>query len=127
MRIVSPEEVRKQRTIRYSDKEYTAITQKAAVLNMKPATFIRARSLAEDIEEVQRYAVTSQEERKDIAQVLSALGASRIASNLNQIAYAINSGSLILSPDVVAQITEACDTLKWMRGALTQALGQRKQ
>ncbi|GAB2707763.1 plasmid mobilization protein [Aliiglaciecola aliphaticivorans] len=127
MRVIPPEDIRKQRTIRYSDKEYDNITQKAKALNLKTATFIRARTLADDIEEVKRYALTPIEERKDIALILSALGASRMASNLNQIAYAINTGTLVLSPDVIKQITDACETLKWMRGALTQALGLRKQ
>lgn len=58
-----------------------------------------------------------------LAQVLGALGQSRIANNLNQMAKAANSGSFLLTPEGEASLRAACDAVTGMRRILMRALG----
>ena len=58
-----------------------------------------------------------------LARVQAELGQSRLASNLNQLAKAANSGSLEVSPDTEKALQDACSDIKWMRYMLMQALG----
>lgn len=69
----------------------------------------------------------SKEERKQLAQLLAALGASHIASNLNQLAKAANSGSLLLTPETDALLKEACFFVIEMGNALLEVLGSKKE
>jgi len=55
--------------------------------------------------------------------LLSELGRSRLSSNLNQLARAVNSGSLPVSPETEQAILEACAEIKAMSNNLTKALG----
>ncbi|MEZ5918974.1 MAG: plasmid mobilization relaxosome protein MobC [Alphaproteobacteria bacterium] len=64
-------------------------------------------------------------DHKILAQALALLGQSRIASNLNQIAKALNSGSLIISPDTEDVIREACAAIIQIRDLLMKALDMR--
>ena len=64
--------------------------------------------------------------RKDdqmLARLLAALGQSRVANNLNQLAYAANTGSLALTPDEAADLRASCDAVTAMRRDLMTALG----
>lgn len=58
-----------------------------------------------------------------LGQLLGELGRSRLASNLNQLARAANSGSLPVTPETQAALNEACEDVRWMRQALMQAMG----
>ena len=55
--------------------------------------------------------------------VLAALGQSRIASNLNQLAKAVNIGVLPVTPETEADMSEACAAVSAMRADLMRALG----
>lgn len=58
-----------------------------------------------------------------LSSALAKLAASRIASNLNQCAKAANSGSLVLTPDIEAELREALAAVIEMRAMLVAALG----
>mgnify|MGYP001317263967 CR=1 FL=1 len=58
-----------------------------------------------------------------LGEVLAALGNSRLSSNLNQLAKAVHSGSLAVTPETEAAILAACATVQQMGGQLVQALG----
>lgn len=58
-----------------------------------------------------------------IAKLLGALGKSRLSSNLNQLARAVNSGSLPVNEGVSKAILQACRTIEWMRITLIEAMG----
>lgn len=60
---------------------------------------------------------------KILAELLTKLGASRIANNLNQLARAANSGSLLLMPEVEEDLRQALKDIAWMRKALMKGLG----
>ena len=62
---------------------------------------------------------------KALADVLAALGASRIANNLNQLAKATHIGSFYFDEETKRDLTRACDDIKVMRQLLMHALGQR--
>lgn len=62
-------------------------------------------------------------DKEIISQLLGYLGKSRIASNINQLAKAANSGSLPVNDDVVKALNEAVAAILWMRDMLIKALG----
>jgi len=61
--------------------------------------------------------------KKELARLFALLGQSRIASNLNQLARAANSGSLVMTPDTEAELKRACKDVHFMRVTLLKALG----
>ena len=62
-------------------------------------------------------------DEKLLAEALAALGASRIANNLNQLAKAANSGTLYFDQDTKADIKRACEDVRAMRMLMMRALG----
>jgi len=59
---------------------------------------------------------------KTLAKLLAALGKSRIASNINQLARAANSGSLPVNEDVVKALMEATRAIEWMKRTLIKGM-----
>jgi len=66
-------------------------------------------------------------DQQALAQVLSKLGQSRLASNLNQIAHHANAGSLVVDEITIDEINEAAATIAWIRVTLIEALGLKDQ
>ena len=62
-------------------------------------------------------------DHKLLAELLTKLGASRISNNLNQLARAANSGSLLLMPEIEEDLRQALADIAWMRKILMQGLG----
>ncbi len=62
-------------------------------------------------------------DEKQLAAVLAELGHSRLSSNLNQLARAVNMGTLDLSQDVEQELRDACRAVSAMRDTLIYALG----
>ena len=62
-------------------------------------------------------------DHKLIAKLLGTLGKSCLASNINQLAKAANSGSLPVNEEVTQALLKACRTIEWMRITLIEALG----
>jgi len=58
-----------------------------------------------------------------LGQILAQLGASRMANNLNQLAYHANCGALVIDEATEEDINEACAHVAWMRVKLIEALG----
>lgn len=58
-----------------------------------------------------------------LVQVLGKLGESRMANNLNQLAYQANTGSLLIDEATEEEIKLACAQIAWMRVKLVEALG----
>lgn len=74
------------------------------------------------IEAKQKAAVKRVSDR-DLSQVISLLGQSRIPNNLNQIAKGINMGTIIVTPDTERHIDETYRMVLWIRQTLIQQLG----
>ncbi|MBX2805342.1 MAG: hypothetical protein KTR19_05175 [Hyphomicrobiales bacterium] len=66
---------------------------------------------------------TPVKDHKALAEVLAKLGASRFASNLNQLAKAANMGALPLSPEVEEELMATCAAVIAIRAELMKALG----
>jgi hypothetical protein len=58
-----------------------------------------------------------------LSRTLAALGQSRIANNLNQIAVSIHTGAIDMTPEVEADLIEAIRHIAEMRRMLVEALG----
>lgn len=58
-----------------------------------------------------------------LASALAKLGQSRIANNLNQLARAANLGALDLTPELEAELKEACAAVLEVRSLLVAAVG----
>ena len=71
--------------------------------------------------------VVPEADRVLLAQILAKLGESRIANNLNQIAYHANCGSLVLEDVTINEINEACFHMAWLRTQLIKALGLKER
>lgn len=63
------------------------------------------------------------EDQQALAQVLGLLGQTRIANNLNQIAYEANCGSLLMDQETEDEIKLACAHIAFIRVTLIEALG----
>lgn len=60
-----------------------------------------------------------------LGRVLGALGASRLSNNLNQLAKAVNTGSLPVTPETKEILFDACNEILLMREELLRALGHQ--
>ena len=92
---------------------------------MALSTYIRALALNESLSKRKRRSISTVADQKAIGQVLGLLGQSRIANNLNQLAYQANIGALQMDKEALAQIEEAYAHVVAMRGLLLKALGGR--
>ena len=66
------------------------------------------------------------QDQQAFARLLGLLGASRMPSNLNQLAKAANSGSLPIDADTLSKLNQALDDISFMRGLLITALGSEE-
>lgn len=67
------------------------------------------------------------QDQKLLAKLLGALGQSLIASNINQLAKAANSGSLPVNEEVLQSLKDAVAAIHWMRGTLIKGMGLKPQ
>lgn len=106
-------------SVRLNDQEFDLLRQRAGDLPL--STFLKQTALGDDAPPVRRRARPTPDQRL-LALVLAALGQSRLASNLNQLAKAANSGSLPVSAETEAQLCQACRDVWLIRKALLMAL-----
>lgn len=85
--------------------------------------YIRAVLFDQELPKVRRRGTKPVADHAELAKVLAALGASRLSSNLNQMAKAVHYGSLPVNPDTEAELRSACADIADMRNMLVEALG----
>lgn len=91
---------------------------------MPLGAYIRSRLFDQPVGDRRpRQAKRPVKDHQALASVLGELGKSRIANNLNQLAKAANSGSLLLTSETEKSLQEACAGVQWLRTTLMQALG----
>lgn len=115
-------------SIRLSNEERTILEQAAG--DRPLAAYIRwqiFKDIMPDMPKKRTRGEAADIDQKAIAKLLGALGQSRIASNINQLAKAANSGSLPVNHDVLASLQEAVTAVNWMRKTLIKALGLKPQ
>ena len=108
-------------TLRLSDEEKEKLKQLSQ--SMSVSAYIRQCVFGEQTTRRKRAARVPVQDEQSLAKVLGLLGQSRIANNLNQLAYQANSGSLVMDDGACAQIEEAYKHVRFMRRELIKALG----
>lgn len=110
-------------SLRLTFEERARLRQAAGDLPI--SAYIKSLLFADDAPVYRSRGKTPVKDHKALAEVLACLGASRIASNLNQIARAANSGSFYFDRETKAQISAACGDVQVMRQLLMEALGMK--
>lgn len=88
------------------------------------AAYIRERLFGVDAAPRKKRGNSPVQDKEALGRMAGALGQSRLSQNMNQLAKAVNSGSLPVTPETEAEIKEACREISEMRAALLAALGK---
>lgn len=86
--------------------------------------YVRSRLFGEDAFPRKRKGKSPLKDQEALGRVLGALGQSRLSSNLNQLAKAVNTGSLPVTPETEADLRNACKEVLALRADLLRALGR---
>lgn len=86
--------------------------------------YIRERLFGDDAAPRKGRGYSPVKDYEALGRVLGALGRSRLSSNLNQLAKAVNTGSLPVTPETEASLRQACREVSDMRADLLRALGK---
>lgn len=111
-------------TLRLTPQERVRLEELAAGMTL--SAYVRACVFAEDAKLRKTRPKDIIADKKAAAEALALLGQSRIASNLNQLAYHANIGALIVGEAEKAQIAEANAHLLAIRTLLMKALGKKR-
>lgn len=87
--------------------------------------FIKSVLFDQELPKTRRRSSAPVKDQQALARVLAALGGSRLSSNLNQLARAVNTGTLPVHPEIENELREACADIARMRAELIEALGLR--
>jgi hypothetical protein len=102
--------------------EQMALLQ-AAANGVPLGAYIKAKLFDEPLEKVRRRNTNPVKDHEALGRVLGELGKSRLSQNLNQLARATNTGALPVSPELEAELRQACEDVKALREELLRALG----
>ena len=95
----------------------------AAANGVPLGAYIKAMLFDGDLSKVRRRNTNPVEDHQALARVLAALGHSRLSSNLNQLARAVNTGTLPVHPETEKELLDACRDVMAIRADLIRALG----
>lgn len=109
-------------TLRLTEEERAKLEELAAGMTL--STYVRACVFGQEANRRKRRAKDTVEDKKAAAEALALLGQSRIANNLNQLAYHANIGALDVGDAERAKIDEAYAHVLAIRALLVQALGK---
>lgn len=87
------------------------------------SAYVRQRLFGDDVGRRRRRSRVPVQDQQALAQVIGLLGETRIANNLNQLAYHANTGTLLIDEQTTSQINEAYNHVCFMRDVLIEALG----
>jgi hypothetical protein len=107
-------------SLRFTPQERDRLDREAG--NMALGAYIRAK-LFDGLPARRSAGKNPVKDYQALAKILGELGQSRIANNLNQVAKAINTGTVVVSPEMEAVVFEACDLVNSIRRDLISALG----
>jgi len=111
-------------TLRLTVEERAKLEELASGMTL--SAYIRACLFEQEQERRKHRPKAVVADNQALAQILGLLGQSRIASNLNQLAYHANIGTLPIDDDTRAQIKEGYEHVLFMRQTLMRALGMRE-
>ena len=112
-------------SLRLTFEERAALNEAAGDLPL--GQYIRQQMLGEKAAKRKPYGKKPVKDHKALGQVLAELGRSRLANNLNQLAKAVNSGSLPVTPETENNLRDACKEVQRMRDDLVRALGLKSE
>lgn len=107
-------------SLRLSERERSILQAQAG--SQPLGAYVRNR-LLRDCAEKRHVTRRPQLDEQKVAMLLAALGRSRLAANLNQLAKAANMGTLGTSQGVATELNEACRDVRIMKETLIAALG----
>ena len=90
---------------------------------MALGAYIRSVLFDQELPKVRRRGTRPVADHAELARVLAVLGSARLSSNMNQLAKAVNTGSLPVTPDTESELRAACADIAAMRQMLVKALG----
>ncbi len=96
----------------------------AAANGVPLGAYIKAVLFGNELPKVQRRGTQPVKDHEALARVLAGLGQSRLSANLNQMARAVNTGTLPVHPETEASLRQACADIHEMRKALLEAFGK---
>lgn len=108
-------------TLRLTEDELDRLKKAAAGVSI--SSYIRDKLFGKDVSLRKTRRRNPVKNEEALAQVLGKLGQSRIANNLNQIAFEANCGSLLMDEETEREIKLACARIAWIRVKLIEALG----
>lgn len=111
-------------TLRLTEAEREQLEEMAAGMTL--SAYIRACLFAKAEKRRARRPGSVVADKKAIAEALALLGQSRMANNLNQLAYQANIGALVIEDRERAKIEEAYAYILSLRSLLIAALGQER-
>ncbi|WP_425061668.1 hypothetical protein [Pyruvatibacter mobilis] len=92
--------------------------------NKSLSAYIREQLFGDDAAPRKRTGNSPVQDTKALGRILGALGQSRLSSNLNQLAKAVNTGSLPVTPETETDLADACRDIAAIRADLLRALGK---
>lgn len=108
-------------TLRLTEDELSKL--KKAAEGVSVSAYIRKKLFGKEASLRKTRSRVPVRNQEALAQVLGKLGQTRIANNLNQIAYEANCGSLLIDKETEDEIRLACAQIAWIRVKLIEALG----
>ncbi|TRW92133.1 hypothetical protein FNJ84_21245 [Paracoccus sp. M683] len=87
-------------------------------------SYIKAVLFGSGLPKVRRRNTQPVKDHEALGRVLATLGQSRLSANLNQMARAVNTGTLPVHPETGADLRRACSEVHEMRTALLEAFGK---
>lgn len=111
--------------IRFTEQERKSLEQAAG--DRALGAYIRWLIFKDELPAIRTRNKKPVKDHKQLSELIAVLGQSRIASNINQLAKAANSGSLPVNQDVLQSLEESIQAIRWMRETLIGALGLHAQ
>jgi hypothetical protein len=112
-------------SLRLTEAERARLTDEAKGAPL--GSYIKAKVLGSALPVRLRRSGLAVEDRQALAQALSALGASRLSSNLNQLAHLAHIGALPVTVELEAELAAALADIREVRRLLITALGLKAQ
>ncbi|CAM3739857.1 plasmid mobilization protein [Litorimonas haliclonae] len=110
--------------VRFTDNERAELERKAGDLTL--SAYVRSRCVGKTAERHRTRGKRPVKDYEALCKVLGALGKSKLPNNVNQIAKAINTGTLALPAVTEAAILEAAYNIAYIRLTLIKALGLKE-
>lgn len=108
-------------SLRLSENERLWLERRAG--DMTLGAYIRAQLFADNARPRRGRQRRPVKDEQALAQALGQLGNARLANNLNQLAKAVNIGTLPVTRETEDALRQACDAVQAMRQMLMRALG----